>query len=298
MNDLAGPAPPWHAELALAFARRECDGRTALVERRHAGPLRVQRVLHPEASGCEALILHPPGGIAGGDSLAIRVALRAHAEALISTPGASKWYRSAGRRARQRVELQLDADATLEWLPQEAIVFREADAEQSLSLRIGRDARCLGWDLVQLGRGAAGEAWDRGTLRQTLTVARGDVPVWHEHALLDGADPALHAAARLAGRRVFGTLWAAAPALDADPEPALAAARDALAASRLQSGTDPAQALLCAAATWLAAPASLLLVRALGDDPEILRRTLEAAWSALRPIAIGRAARRPRIWAT
>ena len=76
----------WRAELALDY--RLQDGRTVLA-RRHRGPLQVQKALYPEGQGlCHTLLIHPPGGIAGGDSLSIDVAVQSGAQALITTPGA------------------------------------------------------------------------------------------------------------------------------------------------------------------------------------------------------------------
>jgi urease accessory protein len=296
----ASSAPPWHAELALRFTAART--RTELAEARHSGPLRVQRVLHPEADACECLVLHPPGGIAGGDTLHIDITLERGAQVLLSTPGASKWYRSAGRAAMQRVALCVAAEAVLEWLPQEAILFRDADAHQSLEIELAAGASCIGWDLVQLGRIAANESWDVGRLRQSISLRRDGELRWHEHADFSADDPLLDAPTGLAGQRVFGTLWATSSALDADFETALGVARGAAASiitgHGLQSRPDSEQSSLCVAATWLAAPVGLLLVRVVGDDAERARAALEAAWSALRPWIAGRAGRRPRIWST
>jgi urease accessory protein len=295
----AASAPPWHATLALRFVRG--GSRTELASSQHGGPLRLQRVLHPAAGGCEALLLHPPGGIAGGDTLQIDVRVEPGADVLLSTPGAGKWYRSAGRAAHQHVTLRVARGALLEWLPQEAILFRGADAVQTLQIHLAADAGMIGWDIVQLGRIAAGEAWDAGRFRQTLCLCRDGVPVWREHADFAADDALLDAPTGLAGQRVFGTLWASGPGL-ADPDAQLAAVREALAASSdpdpLQFAAESEQSLCCAAATWLAAPVELLLVRVLANDAERARAQLEAAWAALRPTVIGRKAQRPRIWST
>ena len=293
-------APAWQAELALRFAAER--GRTRLSAQRHRGPLRVQRVLYPEAEGCDALLLHPPGGIADGDRLSIEVALEPGAAALLTTPGASKWYRCDRGAATQQVHLRVADEATLEWLPQEAILFRGADAIQSLTIELAPRAATIGWDIVQLGRIAAGERWDLGRLRQRLDLRRDGTLVWREAADLGADSPLLEAACGFAGRRVFGTLWATSPALAAQADVALDAVRAALApmlsTPGLHSLPESEQASCCAAATWLAAPVELLLVRALCNDAESVRTALQAAWHALRPLALGRAPRLPRIWAT
>src|SRR3989344_500526 len=116
---LAEPvAQSWKARLALGFESR--DGRTVLAERRHDGPLVVQKALYPEGDAvCHAIVVHPPAGIAGGDELELKVRSARGAHALLTTPGAGKWYRSAGPRAEQK--LRFDVSGALEWLPQETI---------------------------------------------------------------------------------------------------------------------------------------------------------------------------------
>src|SRR6186997_1982361 len=115
----------WRAELALGYERR--GPRTVLATRRHDGPLVVQKALYPEGDAvCHGIIVHPPAGIAGGDELDLQARVGAGAQALLTTPGATKWYRSAGALASSHIRWTVDADAALEWLPQETIVFSGA----------------------------------------------------------------------------------------------------------------------------------------------------------------------------
>src|SRR2546421_9589234 len=113
-------ASTWKAQLRLGFSSD--NGRTVLAEKRSEGPLVVQKPLYPEGDAvCHAILVHPPGGIAGGDELQLSVGAQEHACALLTTPGAAKWYRSAGPWARQRLDFQVRG--TVEWLPRETIVF-------------------------------------------------------------------------------------------------------------------------------------------------------------------------------
>ena len=119
----------WEARLALDIARR--GDRSLLARRSHSGPLVVQKALHPEGPGvCQAVVIHPPGGIAGGDRLALAIDVGERAHGQLTTPGATKWYRSTGAAARQTLDARVGTGGTLEWLPQEAIVFDGARAEQ------------------------------------------------------------------------------------------------------------------------------------------------------------------------
>ena len=111
--------PSWHAELELGYAR--FGDTTRPVMRRHLGPLRVQKHLYAEGPEvCQHIIVHPPGGIAGGDRLDISAHVGAGAWAQLTSPGAAKWYRASGP-AYQTLDLTVEAGATLEWLPQETI---------------------------------------------------------------------------------------------------------------------------------------------------------------------------------
>src|ERR1700754_4346657 len=117
------PKSGWRAQLDLTFAR--AAGRTRIIARQHHGPLLVQRPFYPEGEVCHAYIVHPPGGVVGGDELQLRVETRDGAHALLTTPAAAKFYRSDGRTARQEQILRADG-TTLEWLPQESIFYPQA----------------------------------------------------------------------------------------------------------------------------------------------------------------------------
>ena len=168
-------SPSWHAELHLGFASH--GERTALRENRHCGPLRVQKALYPEGAGvCQAILLHPPSGVAGGDHLAISATVEAGAHAQLTTPGAGKWYRSGGAEASQTINFSLAEGATLEWLPQETIFFDGARARLETRVLLAADSRFIGWDILCLGRAAAGELFENGRFdlffRVTATIPR------------------------------------------------------------------------------------------------------------------------------
>jgi urease accessory protein len=279
-NGGLAPLAPWPARLALGFARR--GAATRLVHRAHQGPLRVQRALHPEgAQVCHAIVLHPPGGIAGGDQLRIDVHVQAGAHALLTTPGAAKWYKSAGRQASQHVHLRLAAGSVAEWLPQETIVFDQALARSSLRVDLDEGATYCGWDIVCLGRRAAGEGFEQGCWRSDTQVFFKGGPLWIERGRVDGGSPWARSPLGLNGDTVWGTLALAGP----EPRPADV---ERLRALRLPVGVRLAVTAL----------PRVLLVRAIGPTAEPVRQALQACWGALREPVLGLPAQLPRIWST
>ncbi|MBK7415737.1 MAG: urease accessory protein UreD [Dechloromonas sp.] len=271
--------PSWHAELHLGFARQ--GERTVLRENRHCGPLRVQKALYPEGDAvCQAIVLHPPSGIAGGDHLAISAEVGAGAHAQLTTPGAGKWYRSGGAEASQCLTVTVGEGATLEWLPQETIVFDGARARMETRVSLAADSRYIGWDILCLGRVAAGERFEHGKFDLFYRVDRNNQPIWIERGSFSGNDAMLHSPAGWAGATVCGTLLAAFPQT---PE-LLAACRQIAPADGDNHG--------------LSALPGLLVARYLGDNSEAARLWFAALWAVIRPVCCGRSAITPRIWNT
>ncbi len=283
MNNVAAIAERlrsgWQARLELDFERRQQA--TVLARRSHTGPLCIQRPLYPEGAGvCHAIVLHPPGGIAGGDELELEINVGERAHALLTTPGATKWYRSDAFPARQTLALKVEAGAVAEWLPQESIVFDGAHAEMTNRIELARGAAFVGWDVLCLGRSARGESFGRGRLHMHTELRREGRPLWLERAAIAGGSRVLNAAAGLAGHGVTGTLLAASDALGAEH---LKTCR-AIEAKQAGFGV-----------TLLP---GLLVARYLGDSAEQAREYFTQIWHALREPLTLTAPMAPRIWNT
>lgn len=273
----------WQASLALRVENRE--GRSVLARNQHYGPLRVQKALYPEGdSVCQILMLHPPAGIAGGDQLQIEVEVAANAHAQLTTPGAGKWYKARGvdqTLATQDITLSVAAGGKLEWLPQEVIVFDQAQAHATTTISLAEGARAIGWDILCLGRQASGEDFKTGSFRQRLRLQRPDgTPLWQETMHLQGADSAMRSPVGLNDNRVFGTLWLAGISPDA-------ALTESLRTLAISSGI-----------YGLSSLPQVTIIRAMSDSAEAIRQYFEAVWAMARPHVLQREAVAPRIWKT
>lgn len=275
----APAAAGWSARLALGFASR--GEATVLARREHRGPLVVQKALHPEGPAvCHAILVHPPSGLAGGDALDVDIEASARAHALITTPGAGKWYRSTGGTARQAVVAHLRDASVLEWLPQEAIVFDGARASMAVDVRMSAAATFVGVEVLCLGRTASGERFRRGCVDLATRLDREGVPVWRERGSIEGGGAVLASPAGLRGEPVVATLLAASPRVDASLV-------DAMRNVRCEAGAGAVTRL-----------PDLLVARWLGPACEPAREWLARLWSIVRPALCGRDAVRPRIWNT
>ncbi|NQD91310.1 urease accessory protein UreD [Pseudomonas sp. CrR25] len=279
MNAPASPTlftPNWHAELQLGYDREGDCTRPTL--RRHSGPLRVQKHLYAEGPEvCQHIIVHPPGGIAGGDRLAIDASVGPGAWAQLTSPGAAKWYRAA-TPAYQHLRLRVEGGATLEWLPQESIVYSGAQAELSTCIDLVGDARLCYWDLLTLGRPASGERFAAGHFQSELNIRRDGRLLWHERQRVSGGDGLLDSPIGLAGRPVFATLLMTG---EVDAE-------------RLQQCRE----LPSAVRGDLSQLPGLLVARCLACEALQARAWLIDLWRLLRPELLGRNAVPPRIWNT
>ena len=281
----------WQAHLTLSFQRRKT--RTVLGQRSHQGPLQVQRPFYPEGdSVCHVALLHPPGGVVGGDELRIETSVDVGAHALITTPAAGKFYRSAGPFARQTQLLTVAAGAALEWLPQENILYSGARVHALTRIELQGDARFLGWEIFCLGRPAAGETFMAGAYRQDFELWRDGEPLYLEQGRYAGGDTALDASWGLRGQPVCATLVCAG------------SPPDLVNAIRARWGEPPAPSpptSLPKEEGELVAVSQLdgvLISRYLGPSAARARRFFIMAWSLLRPALLKRLPCPSRFWNT
>jgi len=273
----------WRGSLAIDYRLR--DERT-IAHDRHDGPLRVLRALHPEGGVCHSVLVHPPGGVVGGDELAIELTLGEGAHALVTTPGATRFYRSAGATATQTLLAVAAAASRLEWLPLETIAYSGCMASNALRFELAPGAEMIGWDITALGLPESERPFEAGRFTQSIELPGR----WLERGSIAASDDRLlDSPLGWAGRRVLATMWfASGDSLDpARSDALLDAARAAAAAHSLATttgATSPQQ--------------GVIVVRALAARVEPAMELLQRIWRAWRPLAWGVAATPPRVWST
>lgn len=200
----------WHAQLNINYL---CESQRTVARHAHTGPLRVLQSLYPEGNGvCHNVLVHPPGGLVGGDRLDIDVTLQGAAHGLITTPGATRFYRSAGEWAHQHTHVTLADQARLEWLPMEALCYNQCLAENKLTIDVAPQASLMGWDITALGLPHAALPFEQGSFVQHIEVPG----VWLERGRVDACDSRLmNGRLGLAGMRCMASLfWVSGSALD------------------------------------------------------------------------------------
>ncbi len=272
----------WRAHLRLDVTQ---ENQRSVARYQHDGPLRILQSLYPEGDAvCHNVLVHPPSGLVGGDTLDMQVSVGPGAHSLVTTPGATRFYRSESGQATQQVHATLAPGARLEWLPQEAIAYAQCDALNRAVFELAPDAELMTWDITALGLPAAGLPFDRGTFRQHLEIPG----VWLERGTIDGQDTRLmDSPLGLAGQRCMATLvFAAGSAIAADRvEAALEAARTAIEASplRLQAGATQAHP-------------QVIVLRVLAPVTEPAMQLLRPVWAAWRAAMWGLPGTVPRLW--
>jgi urease accessory protein len=282
----------WKASLTLNFNTQV--RRTFLEKKQHSGPLVIQKTLHPEGERiCHGIIIHPPGGVAGGDELTLKVALADNANVLLTTPGAGKWYKANNKLASQHLHFDIAENACLEWLPQENILFDGAMVEFSAEINLTESARYAGWEILCFGRQARGERWLTGKLAQNLTIKRTNKIIWQERAMLEADDRFFESLIGLNGNVISANFVIAAGAVPVEllnicqqiqTEDAFNLDAFNLMDKPARFGVSALPQVFCARYIGMSAPAA--------------RQYFEKLWHILRPWYLNQSAVRPRIWNT
>ncbi len=275
------PVCSWEAYLKLGLSHK--NNKTVLNKRRHFGPLTLQRPFYPEEDGtCHLYILHPPGGIVGGDSLNLELICNENTSTLITTPGASKFYQSNGFTAWQSQDLTVKENACLEWLPQETILFDGARVDSTTKIQLERQALFMGWEIVSFGRPVCNEEFTTGLFKQSFEIWRSGEPLLIDKITIqDRAE-------------VFSSLWG----LQAQPVMGLLTiVNDDPHA--LREATNIIQGMIeDVSRLSVTVMEDVLVCRCLDTNSMAIRNTFIRIWKAIRFVSIHKQPCEPRIWAT
>ena len=275
---------PWPAKLDLDY---QLEADRTVARYLHTGPLRILQSLYPEGDPiCHNVLVHPPGGLVGGDTLELTISVAPGAHGLLTTPGATRFYRSEGVPAMQRTAISVAADARMEWLPLEAIAYNACLAENRLTLNLVPGAELLGWDVTALGLPLAAKPFESGHFCQHLEMPG----VWLERANIKALDDMLlNSPLGLAGHRCFATLFfLSGSKLNRQRR------QDALDVAREVIEAHP----LCATAGATSPDGQVVLVRVLAPVVEPAMALLRSVWLAWRSQLWQLSASSPRIWST
>ena len=270
----------WKAKLHLKFV--EENHKTVLKQRSHQGPLQVQKAFYPEINGaCHVYILHPPGGVVGGDSFDIKIEVDSNAKVLVTTPAAGKFYRSAGDEAYQQQTITVADNGVLEWFPSENIFFPGAKVKLKTRVDLSRESHFIGWDILCLGRPAIGETFSQGQLTQKFEIFQNGRPIRLDRLLVREKDAILDAKWGLGGKPVLGTFFCLTPR------------KDLVDLLRQNIGSPENDDLF--SVTFVD---DIILCRYLGNSVEHVKRNFIKAWQILRVALRDHEAVIPRIWNT
>lgn len=279
----------WHAQLKLNYSH---DGARSLAHAEHSGPLRILQSLYPEGpQTCHNVMIHPPGGLVGGDTLDICVHAAPGSHGLITTPGATRFYRSEGETALQRTRIRVDSDARLEWLALETLCYSGCLAENRLELDLAPGAEFIGWDITAFGLPNANQPFEKGYLQQHLEWPG----IWLERGRIDAQNKRLlDGPLGMAGHRCMASLFflSGTPIARSRREALLELTRTLLP----ECGGEVAGMPLYAGVT--SPQPQVVVLRALAPVVEPAVNLLRRVWLAWREELWQIKGSSPRIWST
>lgn len=268
----------WHGDLCLGY--RWHHHRTEVIQAYAKAPLRIQRPFYPESPEvCHSVMLHTAGGMVGGDQLHIQLDLQAQAQVFLTTAAASKVYRSPITPVRQTIEINIAPQACLEWLPQETIIFNQAQYQQFLRVNLAPGGLWLAWDVTRFGRTARQEFFTDGTWRSHIEVWQDGTPLWIDRQWLPGTTETFWGLHGLNGCPVAGNFVF----IGREVNSSLIQEIRALWPGRV---TDIGVSRLAAG----------VICRYRGSDRRAAQSWFIAVWGLLRVLFLGRVVCLPRVW--
>lgn len=281
----------WLARLELSFTQTQVGTRLAKVKR--DGPLSVQKAFYPEGPDiAHVYLLHPPAGIVSGDKLTITTDCQSGAHALLTTPGANRFYKARdltdpqARKQYQNTSFKLAEHSVLEYLPQETLIYPDADAINQLTVNLANNSVYLGWEVLSLGLPVVGKPFADGRLvQQTQVYIDGQLKL-HDRLNVNPENQIMQQAAGLNNQPVLGTFIITSCNLKHD-----LATLEGNLHQHLES-------LTLAKHFSLTRLDEIIIVRYLGEKTADCKDVFAQLWHIARAALCQREANAPRIWLT
>ena len=288
--------PSWQAHLSLRCVGGDYGAR--LVSTEHNGPLYVQKPFYPEGKDCVHIYpLHPPGGVVSGDALHIQLHAESKANVVITTPGATRFYKSRYKNVKQEAnqsvinKITIRDGSCVEWLPMETIVFNGAQAKNNTQVYLDNSAHFIGWEVCCLGLPASDAPFEKGALSQRFELYRQNKPLLIDRLHFSADSSVLNARSGLGGHTVYGT-FACVPPID---HPLNESTQSQALLTRIREEMATQALAEKFSITWIN---KVYLARYLGNNAEEARAGFASIWQIIRPALTGREACPPRIWRT
>jgi urease accessory protein len=266
----------WHASLELEIVK--ANGKSVVGKSRQNGPLTIQSPFYPEDGVCHLYLLHPPAGIVGGDVLELSVSARQQSSVLLTTPGATKFYKTNSEIARQDQCVRISDGSSLELLPQETIYYPEANASLSTTVYLEGGGQYFGWELHCFGLPARGDDLRTGTARVGLSVYRDNILLLRDCSVVSEKKKNFQAAF-MRNCPVYGSFI-----MTGGSEKLLETLRSKVLGDIHLCGATLVD--------------DLIILRYLGSSVLQAKELFLKAWKLARPLVLGKPPVPPRIWQT
>ncbi len=198
-----------HGQLCLRFEARGDRNQTILAESKQQLPLRIVRAFQLDDGGALVHLHNLSGGVLGGDHLDVTVEAGPRAVAQVTSTGATRIYRSRknAEPAEQRLQIRVEDDGLVEYLPDQLIPFAGSRYRQETRIELGANAGLFWWETVAPGREARNEMFAYDLLQLKTWISALGQPIAIEHMRIEPARRSIFSLARLGVYAYFSTFY-------------------------------------------------------------------------------------------
>jgi len=202
-------APCVHGQLDVRFEAREEPNRTILAECKQQLPLRIVRAFQLDDGAALVHLHNLSGGVLGGDDLDLTIKVGKRAIAQVTSTGATRIYRSSkdAKPAQQRVQISIDDDGLVEYLPDQLIPFADSRYRQETRIDLRANAGVFWWETVAPGREAHNEMFEYDLLQLKTWISAFGQPIAIEHMRIEPRRRSIFSLARLGRYAYFSTFY-------------------------------------------------------------------------------------------